>query len=155
MGRDDGHSTSSVAHDWTFHLLEGLRFRSVLALTSERRHLSFRLEPPKVVVRTFLLFAVSAFAELLGGWLVWQGIREQRGWVWIGVGIVASGVYPLAATLQSEPDFGRVLAAYGGVFIAAAFVWGAVFDGFLPDRFDVAGELVCLLGVSVIMFGPR
>jgi small multidrug resistance family-3 protein len=64
-------------------------------------------------------------------------------------------VYPLAATLQSEPDFGRVLAAYGGVFIASAFVWGAVFDGFRPDRFDVAGALVCLLGVSVIMFGPR
>lgn len=79
-----------------------------------------------VVMRTILLFAVSAFAELLGGWLVWQGIREQRGWSWIGVGIIASGVYPLAATLQSEPDFGRVLAAYGGVFIAAAFVWGAV-----------------------------
>jgi small multidrug resistance family-3 protein len=108
-----------------------------------------------VVFRTFVLFAVSAFAELLGGWLVWQGIREHRGWAWIGVGIMASGVYPLAATLQSEPDFGRVLAAYGGVFIAAAFVWGAVFDGFRPDRFDIAGALVCLLGVSVIMFGPR
>lgn len=108
-----------------------------------------------IVLRTFLLFTLSAFAELLGGWLVWQGIREHRGWVWVGVGIAASGVYPLAATLQSEPNFGRVLAAYGGVFIAAAFIWGAVFDGFRPDRFDIAGAVVCLLGVSVIMFGPR
>lgn len=108
-----------------------------------------------VVVRTFLLFGLSAFAELLGGWLVWQGIREHRGLIWVGLGILASGVYPLAATLQDEPDFGRVLAAYGGVFIAAAFVWGAVFDGFRPDRFDIAGSLVCVAGVAVIMFAPR
>ncbi len=108
-----------------------------------------------IFVRTFVLFLVSAFAELLGGWLVWQGIRENRGLIWIGLGIAASGVYPLAATLQSEPEFGRVLAAYGGVFIAAAFIWGAVFDGFRPDRYDVLGSLVCLIGVSVIMFGPR
>lgn len=73
----------------------------------------------------------------------------------MGAGIIASGVYPLAATLQSEPDFGRVLAAYGGVFIAAAFVWGAVFDGFRPDRLDIVGAVVCLVGVSVIMFAPR
>ena len=70
-------------------------------------------------------------------------------------GIIASGVYPLAATLQSEADFGRILAAYGGVFIAAAFIWGAVFDGFKPDRFDIAGAMVCLGGVSLIMFAPR
>lgn len=108
-----------------------------------------------IVLRTFLLFALSAFAELLGGWLVWQGIREHRGWIWIGAGIIASGVYPLAATLQDEPDFGRVLAAYGGVFIAAAFIWGMVLDGFRPDRFDITGAAVCLLGVSVIMFAPR
>lgn len=108
-----------------------------------------------VVLRTFLLFALSAFAELLGGWLVWQGIREHRGWIWVGAGIIASGVYPLAATLQDEPDFGRVLAAYGGVFIAAAFIWGAVLDGFRPDRFDVTGAAVCIVGVSLIMFAPR
>lgn len=108
-----------------------------------------------VVLRTFLLFTLSAFAELLGGWLVWQGIKEHRGWIWIGAGIIASGVYPLAATLQEQPDFGRVLAAYGGVFIVAAFVWGAVLDGFRPDRFDVAGAAVCLVGVSLIMFAPR
>lgn len=75
------------------------------------------------VVRTFGLFILSAFAELLGAWLVWQGIRENRGLIWVGLGIIASGVYPLAATLQADPDFGRILAAYGGVFIAAAFVW--------------------------------
>ena len=78
-----------------------------------------------IVARTFALFILSAFAELLGSWLVWQGVREHRGLIWVGLGIIASGVYPLAATLQAEPEFGRILAAYGGVFIAAAFVWGS------------------------------
>lgn len=107
------------------------------------------------VLRTFALFLLSAFAELLGSWLVWQGVREHRGLIWVGIGIAASGVYPLAATLQTDPDFGRILAAYGGVFIAASFAWGMVLDGFRPDRFDLAGATICLIGVSVIMFAPR
>lgn len=107
------------------------------------------------VVRTFALFVASAFAELLGGWLVWQGIKEHRGLVWVGLGVAASGVYPLAATLQKEPDFGRVLAAYGGVFIVAALAWGALFDGFRPDRYDAIGALICLAGVGVIILAPR
>lgn len=107
------------------------------------------------VLRTFFLFTVSAFAELLGSWLVWQGIREHRGLLWVGLGVAASGVYPLAMTLQSEPEFGRIVAAYGGVFIAAALTWGMVLDGFRPDRYDLIGVVICLLGVSVIMFGPR
>lgn len=107
------------------------------------------------VVRTFVLFVASAFAELLGGWLVWQGIKEHRGLLWVGLGVLASGVYPLAATLQKEPDFGRVLAGYGGVFIVAALAWGALLDGFRPDRYDALGALICLAGVCVIMFAPR
>lgn len=107
------------------------------------------------VLRTLSLFGLSAMSELLGSWLVWQGIREHRGLVWIGLGIVASGVYPLAATLQADPDFGRILAAYGGIFIAASFAWGMVLDGFRPDRFDVLGAAVCLVGVGIIMFAPR
>ncbi len=104
---------------------------------------------------TLALFTVSAFAELLGSWLVWQGIREHRGWLFAGLGIMASGIYPLIATLQAEPDFGRVLAAYGGVFIIAALVWAAILDGFRPDRWDVLGAALCIAGVCVIMFGPR
>lgn len=107
------------------------------------------------VLRTLLLFTVSAFAELLGSWLVWQGIREHRGLIWVGLGVAASGIYPLAATLQADPDFGRVLAAYGGIFIAAALTWGMVLDGFRPDRYDLAGVSICLIGVGVIMFAPR
>lgn len=107
------------------------------------------------VLRTIGLFILSAFGEILGGWLVWQGIREYRGWVWVGLGLMASSAYPLAATLQAHPDFGRVLAGYGGIFIAAALVWGVVFDGFRPDRYDLVGAAICIVGVFVIMFSPR
>ena len=59
------------------------------------------------------------------------------------------------APLQPEANFGRVLAAYGGVFIVGSLLWGMVFDGFHPDRYDVARALVCLVGVAVIMYAPR
>ena len=107
------------------------------------------------VARSLPLFVLAALAEIGGAWLVWQGIREQRGLLWVGAGFVALGLYGLVATLQPDADFGRVLAAYGGVFVAGSLAWGMVVDGFRPDRYDVAGALVCLLGVAVIMYAPR
>lgn len=107
------------------------------------------------VGRSVALFLLAAVAEIGGAWLVWQGIREQRGWWWVGLGIVALGAYGFVATLQPEAHFGRILAAYGGVFVAGSLVWGVVFDGFRPDRWDVVGALVCLVGVGVIMYAPR
>jgi len=101
------------------------------------------------------LFAAAAVAEIGGAWLVWQGVREQRGWAWIGAGVIALGIYSLLATLQPGASFGRVLAAYGGVFVAGSLAWGMVVDAFHPDRWDVAGSLICLLGVAVIMYAPR
>ncbi|MGY1710221.1 YnfA family protein [Geodermatophilus sp. SYSU D00758] len=107
------------------------------------------------VVRSLLLFGLAALAEIGGAWLVWQGVREHRGWLWAGVGVLALGAYGFVATLQPEAHFGRVLAAYGGVFVAGSLAWGVLVDGFRPDRFDVLGALVCLLGVTVIMYAPR
>ncbi|WP_153531646.1 YnfA family protein [Actinomadura macrotermitis] len=107
------------------------------------------------VVRSLLLFVLAAVAEIGGAWLVWQGVREQRGLVWIGAGIVALGLYGFVATLQPDAHFGRILAAYGGVFVAGSLAWGMVFDGYRPDRFDMIGALICLAGVAVIMYAPR
>lgn len=81
-----------------------------------------------MVARSILLFVLAAVAEIGGAWLVWQGVREQRGWLWAGLGVIALGMYGFVATLQSEAHFGRILAAYGGVFVA---------------------------GVAVIMYAPR
>jgi hypothetical protein len=66
-----------------------------------------------------------------------------------------SWIYGFAATLQPDAHFGRILAAYGGVFVAGSLAWGMIFDGFRPDRWDITGSVICLLGVAVIMFAPR
>lgn len=107
------------------------------------------------VGRSVLLFLIAAFAEIGGAWLVWQGVREHRGLLWVAAGVIALGAYGFVATFQPDPNFGRILAAYGGVFVAGSLAWGMAVDGFRPDRFDVVGALVCLLGVAVIMYAPR
>ena len=108
-----------------------------------------------LVARSIALFLAAALLEIGGAWLVWQGVREHRGWLWIGLGVVALGAYGFVATLQPDASFGRVLAAYGGVFVAGSLAWGMVLDGYRPDRYDVAGALVCLVGVAMIMYAPR
>ena len=70
------------------------------------------------IARSVPLFVLAALLEIGGAWLVWQGVREHRGWVWVGAGVVALGLYGFVATLQPDAHFGRILAAYGGVFIA-------------------------------------
>ncbi|MFD7905217.1 YnfA family protein [Kitasatospora sp. NPDC059747] len=107
------------------------------------------------VLRSVALFALAALAEIGGCWLVWQSVREQRPWWLAGVGVVALGAYGFVAALQPDGAFGRVLAAYGGVFVAGSLLWGVAVDGFRPTRYDVIGALVCLAGVGVIMYGPR
>lgn len=106
-------------------------------------------------VRSILLFLVAAVAEIGGAWLVWQGVREHRGLLFVGAGVIALGLYGFVATLQPDPNFGRILAAYGGVFVAGSLAWGMAVDGFQPDRYDLIGALVCLIGVAVIMYAPR
>ncbi len=108
-----------------------------------------------LTVRSVALFVLAAVFEIGGAWLVWQGVREHRGPAWTAAGVVALGVYGFVATLQPSGEFGRILAAYGGVFVAGSLVWGMVADGYRPDRYDITGALVCLAGVAVIMYAPR
>jgi small multidrug resistance family-3 protein len=107
------------------------------------------------ILRSVALFLLAALAEIGGAWLVWQGVREHRGLVFAGLGVLALGAYGFVATLQPDPHFGRILAAYGGVFVAGSLVWGMLVDGFRPDRWDVIGAALCLAGVAVIMYAPR
>ncbi|MFD2420872.1 YnfA family protein [Amycolatopsis pigmentata] len=108
-----------------------------------------------LVVRSIALFVLAALCEIGGAWLVWQGVREHRGLIFAGAGVLALGVYGFVATLQPDAHFGRILAAYGGVFVAGSLLWGVVADGFRPDRYDLIGAGICLLGVVVIMYAPR
>lgn len=105
--------------------------------------------------RSVILFIAAAMAEIGGAWLVWQGVREGKGWAWIGGGMIALGLYGLIATLQPDANFGRILAAYGGVFVAGSLLWGMAVDGFSPDRWDVIGAGICMVGVGFIMYAPR
>ena len=100
------------------------------------------------------LFLLAGLCEIAGGYLVWQWIREGRP---IGVGILGSCIlvlYGIIPTFQSA-HFGRVYAAYGGMFIILSLLWGWALDGNRPDRFDVMGGLMCLVGVFIIMYVPR
>ncbi|MEP7199254.1 MAG: YnfA family protein, partial [Chloroflexota bacterium] len=95
----------------------------------------------------------AGLAEIGGGYLVWQWLRADKGWLLGLLGgaiLVAYGVIP---TLQHEAQFGRVYAAYGGVFIVLSLAWGMVFDGWRPDRYDVIGAGIALVGVVVIVWG--
>ena len=108
-----------------------------------------------MTLRSIALFVLAALLEIGGAWLVWQGLREHRGWIWVGVGMLSLALYGVVATLQPDAPFGRVLAAYGGVFIAGSLLWAVVADGFRPDRWDLAGAAVCLAGVALLMYAPR
>ena len=107
------------------------------------------------VARSLVLFALAAVAEIGGAWLIWQGVRESRGVTFIAAGIVALAAYGFVATLQPDANFGRILAAYGGIFVAGSLAWGTVVDGFRPDRYDLWGAAICLVGVGIIMYAPR
>ncbi len=108
-----------------------------------------------MTARSIALFVVAAVAEIGGAYLMWQAIKDGRGILWGLAGAVALVGYGAIAALQPEAQFGRVLAAYGGVFIVGSLLWGMAFDGFRPDRYDLIGAGVCLVGVGLIMYGPR
>ena len=107
------------------------------------------------MLRSILLFTLAAVAEIGGAWLVWQGVREHRGLVFVGAGIVALGLYGFVATFQPDPHFGRILAAYGGVSWPARWPGGWPSTASGPIGSTLIGAVICLVGVAVIMYAPR
>lgn len=105
------------------------------------------------ILRTVLLFVLAGLAEIGGGWLVWQWLRTNWGFHWGLLGGAILFLYGVLPTLQTEPAFGRVYAAYGGIFIILAIGWGYWVDGWRPDRFDLVGAGIALVGVAVVMWG--
>lgn len=108
----------------------------------------------KDVVRSLLYFLWAALFELGGGYLVWQWLREGKPLWWGLLGGVILALYGVVATLQTA-SFGRVYAAYGGVFIALAMLWGWKVEGTVPDRYDLLGGAIALLSVLIILYAPR
>jgi small multidrug resistance family-3 protein len=105
------------------------------------------------ILRSVILFVLAGLAEIGGGWLVWQWLRSGWGISWGLLGGCILFLYGVLPTLQTEPAFGRVYAAYGGVFIALSLLWGWRVDGWQPDRFDLLGAALALVGVAVMMWG--
>jgi small multidrug resistance family-3 protein len=107
-----------------------------------------------LVAKSSLLFLLAALLEIGGGYLVWRWWRGGGPW-WIGaVGGLVLFLYGVVPTYQPA-HFGRVYAAYGGWFVVLSLAWGWAVDRIRPDPHDIAGGLICLVGVAVIMYWPR
>lgn len=100
------------------------------------------------------IFLLAGLCEIGGGYMVWMWLRDGKS-QWIGVlGGIILMIYGVVATFQTQ-NFGRVYAAYGGIFIAMAILWGWKVDGIVPDKYDLIGGIVSLVGMGIIMFAPR
>jgi len=107
------------------------------------------------IVQSLLLFVLAGLAEIGGGYLVWLWLKGGQGLLLGLVGGLVLFLYGVLPTLQPQGSFGRIYAAYGGIFVVMATLWGWGIDGIRPDRFDVVGAVVCLVGVGIIMWAPR
>jgi small multidrug resistance family-3 protein len=107
-----------------------------------------------LIARSMFYFVLAGLCEIGGGYLVWLWLREGRS-PWLAlVGAIVLVIYGVIPTLQPA-SFGRVYAAYGGVFVVLSLLWGWQVEKVRPDRFDLIGGLIALVGVCVIMYAPR
>ena len=109
---------------------------------------------PRMIAQSIGLFVLAGLLEIGGGYLVWLWIREGRGFLLGALGGLVLFLYGVVPPFQPA-HFGRVYAAYGGVFIVLAILWGWRVDGVRPDRPEIVGAVICIIGVAVIMYWPR
>lgn len=107
------------------------------------------------MIKAIVLFVVAGLAEIGGGYLIWQWLREDKSALLGLIGGIVLVLYGVIATFQSFPNFGRVYAAYGGVFIFLSVLWGWGIDKKTPDLYDWIGAIICLIGVAIMLFAPR
>lgn len=108
-----------------------------------------------MIVKTFVIYVFAALGELGGTYAFWRWIKGG-GPAWLSlVGLAALLFYAVIQTYQPEGAYGRVYAAYAGVFLVGAMLWGWAIDGKAPDRFDVIGAAITMVGVVVVIFGRR
>ncbi len=107
-----------------------------------------------MILKSISYFIAAGLCEIGRGYLVWLWLRESKPITYALAGAVLLVLYGLIPTLQPA-GFGRVYAAYGGVFIVLSILWGWRIDRTVPDRFDIIGAALSLMGVLVIMYWPR
>ncbi|HHT9144415.1 MAG TPA: YnfA family protein [Candidatus Wunengus sp. YC61] len=106
------------------------------------------------IAKSIFFFILAGLCEIGGGYLVWLWLREEKS-IWLGLsGAIVLIIYGVIPTFQPA-NFGRVYAAYGGVFVVLSILWGWKIDKIAPDKFDLIGGLIALIGVVIIMYWPR
>ncbi len=107
-----------------------------------------------IILKSRVIFILAGLCEIGGGYLIWLWIKENQPY-WYGIaGGLLLALYGVIATFQVA-NFGRVYAAYGGIFIAMALIWAWKVDHFKPDKYDILGALIALMGVGLIIYMPR
>jgi small multidrug resistance family-3 protein len=107
----------------------------------------------KIGINLFF-FIIAGLCEIGGGYLVWLWLRDGMSWILGVLGGFVLFLYGVVPTFQPS-HFHRIYAAYGGIFIVMAVVWGWLFEGITPDRFDIVGAAIALAGVAIIFYMPR
>ena len=108
----------------------------------------------KKILLSLLFFFIASLCEIGGGYLVWLWLREDMSWVLGAVGGFILFLYGIVPTFQPS-YFHRIYAAYGGVFIAMALLWGLLFEHVIPDFYDILGATIAIIGVVIIFYVPR
>jgi len=108
----------------------------------------------KRITITLLFFFIAGLCEIAGGYLVWLWLRDGMSWMVGALGGFVLFLYGIVPTFQPS-YFHRIYAAYGDIFIVMAVIWGGIFEGIAPDRFDIIGAAIALVGVAIIFYMPR
>ena len=108
----------------------------------------------KKILYSLFFFFIAGLCEIGGGYLVWLWLREDMSWILGAIGGFVLFLYGIVPTLQPS-YFHRIYAAYGGVFIAMALVWGLLFERVIPDFYDILGAVIAIIGVVIIFYVPR
>lgn len=106
-------------------------------------------------MKSFLIYFAAAVAEIGGCFAFWAWLRTGRPAWWLAPGVFCLVVFAALLTLVDSANAGRAYAAYGGIYITCALAWLWMVEGVRPDRWDLGGVALCLVGAAVILFGPH
>ena len=112
-----------------------------------------KIKTKKILMTIFLFFLAGLF-EIGGGYLIWKWLKERINWIYGLLGGLVLFGYGIILTLQPS-HFSRVYAAYGGIFIVSSIIWGLIIDKKRPDKYEIVGALIALVGALIIFYAPR
>lgn len=108
------------------------------------------------IIKSIIYFIIAGIFEIGGGYLIWLWLREGKTFWFAILGGIILILYGIVPTFQPETDsFGKIYAAYGGIFIVLSILWGWKVKKIVPDKFDILGGIIALIGSAIIMYAPR